>query len=419
RTRGLFFIGAAVALVGVTMAMQMGLNANFLSEDIGINGRQIGMLEAARESCGILALAVLAVLAGFAEPLVGAAMLLLVGTGLGAYVFVHSFTWVLLMSLVWSQGLHVWMPLPNSMAISLAEPGRTGHRLGQIQAAGAAGFAGGLVLALALTMLGDVMRALHMAALLVPAGGFATGEGILPGVIDTLGKISMRTTYLLAGGAAVLAAAACVAIPRRIKTPGPRLVFRRRYGLYYVLCLLEGWRKQIFICFAGFLLVNVFHTPLWVMLLLMIGVQATGYVTSPAVGRLIDRIGERPVLIFYYSCLTLFFVGYAVVPNRGVLYGIYVIDNAFFVFAMSLTTYVSRIAPQKELTPTLSMGVAMNHVAAVAMPFVGGILWGKFGYRWTFFIGAAAALLSVGVTLRVPRRAPVAVAAVADVAAEG
>jgi len=142
-----------------------------------------------------------------------------------------------------------------------------------------------------------------------------------------------------------------------------------------------------------------------VMLVLMIAVQGAGYAASPAVGRLLDRVGERSVLILYYSCLTLFFVGYALVPNRSVLFGIYVIDNAFFVFAMSLTTYVSRIAPQNELTPTLSMGVAMNHVAAVAMPLLGGIIWGRFGYRWTFLMGAAAALLSVGVTMLVPRRA--------------
>ena len=85
---------------------------------------------------------------------------------------------------------------------------------------------------------------------------------------------------------------------------------------------------------------------------------------------------------------------------------------------MSLTTYVSRIAPQNELTPTLSMGVAMNHVAAVAMPLLGGIIWGRFGYQWTFLMGAAAALISVGVTMRVPRKAAVGAVA-ASVAAEG
>ena len=257
--RGLFFIGAAVALVGVTMAMQMGLNANFLSEDIGIDGRQIGMLEAARESCGILALAVLAVLAGFAEPLVGAAMLLLVGAGLGAYVFVHSFTWVLLMSLVWSQGLHVWMPLPNSMALALARPGRAGHRLGQIGAAGSAGF----------------------------------GLGLLAAFVLTKFHVAMRPMYVVAGATAVLAATACLGIHRNVKTPGPRLVFRRRYALFYLLSFLEGWRKQIFIAFAGFLLVERYETPLETILLLWLAIQAIGYVSAPRVGRLIDRVGER------------------------------------------------------------------------------------------------------------------------------
>jgi MFS family permease len=81
-----------------------------------------------------------------------------------------------------------------------------------------------------------------------------------------------------------------------------------------------------------------------------------------------------------------------------------VIDNVYFVFAMALVTYVNRIAPPSEHTQTLSMGVAMNHVAAVLMPLVGGYLWVDWGSHWVFILGAVAAALSVLVAHFVPPR---------------
>jgi predicted MFS family arabinose efflux permease len=368
RRRSLIFLGLAVAGVGFTMAIQMGLNTNFLVQEIGVSAFQQGLLEAFRESCGVFALLVLAALAGFAEPLVGGAMLLLLAGGLAAYAFVHEYVWVVVLSLVWSQGLHVWMPLPNSMALALAEPGRAGHRLGQMQAAGAAGFGLGLAMAYGLTWLG----------------------------------VTMRPMYLMAGVAAILAAAACLGIYRRVKTPGERLVFRRRYGLYYLLCFLEGWRKQIFLCFAPFLLVKVYGTSLEQMLLLWGIIQVIGYFASPWVGRLIDRVGERRVLVAYYASIILVFIGYAAIGNVYVLYALFVADSVLFMLAMALTTYVNRIAPPSDHTQTLSMGVAMNHVAAVSMPFVGGLLWKYLDYHWTFTVGALAAAMSAVAALRVP-----------------
>ena len=372
RRRGMFFLGAAAAFVGASMAIQIGLNENFVVGELGLTGLQRGVLDAFRETCGILAFAVLAILAGLAEPLVGLWMLLLLAFGISCYSAVPDFTWLIVASMVWSQGLHVWMPLPQSMAMALAEPGRSGHRLGQIRAATAVGFGVGLLIAWGMTVFG----------------------------------VKIRPLYLIAGVAAGIGGFMCLGIPRKIKTPGPRLVFRRRYALYYLLNFLSGWRKQIAMCFAGFLLVRKYGTPLEHMLLLWGAVQVITYAVSPAVGRLIDRIGERKVLVFYFAFLTVLFVGYAFVPNRDVLYVIFVTDNAAFVFAMSLTTYVNRIAPKSELTQTLSMGVAMNHVAAVAMPLVGGILWAAFDYRWPFLIGAFAAAVSIFAALKVPRHIP-------------
>lgn len=370
RRRGLVLVAVAVGTVGFAMSLQMGLNANFLADVMGVSGFELGVLEGVRETCGVTALVVLALLAGLAEPVVGAAMLALVAVGLAGYAFVPSFAWLVAVSVVWSQGLHVWMPLPNAMTLSLAEPGREGYRVGQVRAAASVGFGAGIVVALVLSGVG----------------------------------VAIRPMFLVAGGVLVVAVAACLGVPRGLRTRRPRLVVRRRYLLYYVLSFLEGWRKQIFMCFAGFLLVRVYGTRLEVILVLHGLVQAVGFVAAPRVGRVIDRVGERRVLVFYYVCLTVFFVGYAFIRNVWVLYALFVVDSSYFVFATALTTYVSRIAPRGEHTPTLSMGVATSHVAAVLMPLIGGVLWETLGYRWAFLVGAAAAGLSVVVALRVPRR---------------
>lgn len=368
RRRSIVFLLLAVGAVGFAMTLQMGLNANFVGQEMKLSGLQQGLLETFRETCGITALAVLALLAGMPEPLVGAAMLVLLAAGLGSYAFVTTYAWLVLASLVWSQGLHVWMPLPHSMALAVAEPGRAGRRLGQVAAAGSIGSAAGLVVAWALNHAG----------------------------------VPIRPLWLLGGAAAMVGAACCLGIYRRIKAPGERLIFRRRYALYYLLCFLEGWRKQIFLAFAGFMLVRRHGTPLSTMLMLWMAIQVTNWFGAPVVGRLIDRFGERPMLVIYYTAMALVFVGYASLDNPAVLYVLFVADSAFFMFAMALTTYVNRIAPPEEHTATLSMGVAMNHVAAVTMPLVGGLLWELAGYRWAFMVGALVAAASVGVAMLVP-----------------
>jgi predicted MFS family arabinose efflux permease len=385
RRRGLIFLCLASAGVGFALNLQLSLNSNFLVGEIGISGLQAGLLEAVRESCGIAAFGFLALLAGLTEPIIAFIVLLLFWAGLSTYAFVPSYGLVMAMSVVWSQGLHIWMPLPNSMTLALAERGRTGARLGQVQGATAMGSGIGLAIAFVLTLLG----------------------------------VRIRPLYLIAGAGAFLAAAACLGIPRQIKTPGPGLVFHRRYLTYYVLQFLEGWRKQVAMAFAGFLLVKRHGAPLTHMILLWASVQAVGWLASSRVGRLVDRIGEKKVLTFYYASMILVFIGYAFVPHKPLLYAIFVLDGSFFVFAVALTTYVSRIAPASERTPTLSMGVAMNHVAAVAMPFLGGILWNRLGFQWAFLIGIPAAIASITVVLRLPATAPAAVGRLTGRAAGG
>ena len=373
RRQGIFLVSIAVAAVSFAITAQIGLNDNFLANPpalggLGIDGFQKGMVEAARETCGITALLIFAVLAGMVERTIGFFAIAVFAVGLGSYFCVYHYFWVVVLSMVWSQGLHVWMPLPNSMMLSLAEPGRTGHRLGQLQAVGSV--ASGVALAVCWAM--------------------------------CVAHVPIRPIYIMAGLVAFIGAFACLAIPRDIKAPGPRFVFRRQYSLYYMLCFLEGSRKQIFLAFAGFLLVKQFNTPLKEMLLLMGVVQVINWLASPAIGRLIDRVGERRVLMIYSGCMVVFFIGYAFIPSRPVLWGLFILDNALFSLGMALTTYVRKIAPVAEHTQTLSMGVAMNHVAAVLVPLVGAFLWKYTGFRSAFLGGSAIAVVGVLVASKLP-----------------
>lgn len=364
------FLLIAVALVGFTMSLQIALNANFVADDMHITGMQQGLLEAVRESCGMLALGVLAVLVGMSEPRIAVLMLVLLSAGLSAYAIVPSFHWLLVASFVWSQGFHVWAPLPSSMALAIADKGHEGRSLGSLGAAGAIGSVAALLLALVLNHFG----------------------------------ITIRPMWFVAGLASLLAAAACTQIPRDIRAPRARLILRKRYRLFYLLQFLEGWRKQIFIAFASFMLVKVYHTDISTMLLLFLAANALGWFVAPLVGRYIDRFGERKVLLFYYLAMMAVFAAYATVRDPRIIYVLFVLDSVLFACTMALTTYVGRLAPASEQTATLSAGVAANHVASVIMPLVGGLLWESYGYQWAFYAGAVMATLTLIPVMFIPVR---------------
>jgi len=154
----------------------------------------------------------------------------------------------------------------------------------------------------------------------------------------------------------------------------------------------------MFITFAIFALVKVHGMNVETTMILVLINQALLIITGPLLGRMVDRFGERFMLSVSYFGLFFVFLGYALVEDLTTLYVLYCVDNLIFFGGIALTTYVHKIAPADELKPTLSMGVTMNHVAAVLAPLVGGLVWHFFGYQLIFFTGAALALVSLVVS---------------------
>lgn len=339
---------------------------NFAVESLGLTPIQLGRLEALREMPGFLMFAVAALTMRVAEPILAGIALLLLAVGLGAYYTVDNVNSLLFYSLIWSIGLHAWMPLQPSMALSLADEHSKGKRLGQMGAVGAFG-----------TILGMTL------------------------VQQLGGRIGYQNIFIIAGIVVAAGALAVSFIRRDIgHAEKPRFVFKRRYSLYYLLVFLEGCRKQVFITFAIFALVRNYGTPVSVVATLMIINNIVNLLLAPSVGRLIDKIGERWVLMFCYTSLIPVFVGYATIKIPAVLYVLYCLDNLFYLGSIGLNTYLHKIAEPADVMPSLTMGVSVNHAAAVAVPLIGGTLWSKLGYQATFFGGAFVVAISVLAVLR-------------------
>ena len=371
-TRDLRLLAFTVFCVSFGFGAYFSTFNNFAVETLNLKPHQLGMLESLREMPGFLIVLVAALTMRVAEPILAAIALSLLAIGLGGYYVVDDIPSLILYSLIWSIGLHAWMPISPSMALSLADERSKGRRLGQLAAVGAFGTICGM------------------------------GLVLLGGSI-----IGFRSIFIIAGLIVAAGAVSVSMISRDIgQKEKPRLVMKRRYSLYYALVFLEGCRKQVFITFAIFALVRNYGTPLRVVAALMIINNVMNVLLAPKVGRLIDRIGERRVLIFCYSALIPVFIGYALVKQPPVLYVLYCLDNLFFLGSIGLTTYLHKIADPADVMPSLAMGVSVNHAAAVIVPVTGGLLWTKLGYPTTFFGGAAVVAISALTVLRMRIRKP-------------
>lgn len=365
-------------------AVYSGIFQNFIREVFHADARQLGILESLREVPGLLTAFVAGTLAALAEPRLGSVALAVCGAGIALTGWAGDYWTLVAVNVFWSVGFHLWLSVSPGITLSLAGGQEGGRHLGRMAGISAAA----VLTALGFTWLAK--RYLSYATLFQLAGIIIFAGALLGGFLS-----------------------------HRASTPSRRrLVFRREYGLYYLLMFLEGCRRQIFATFAAFTLIAVYGASVQTMLTLAFFNAALNMVAGPVIGRSIDRYGERAMLTLYYALLIVVFAGYALAQVVGVLYALYMLDSLLFNFGgVGATCYLNRIVRPGEMTPSLAMGTTMNHIAAVLVPATGGLLWVASGnYRLPFMIGIVIALFSLVATQRLPnhRRAEEPVAASAE-----
>ena len=358
-------------------AVYSGVFQNFLRDDLHARALQLGCLEAFREIPGLLAALTAGTLVAIAETRVAGLGLLIGGLGIGLSGYMHSYVSLVSITVFWSIGFHLWATMQSAITLTLARGQHGGKHLGRMSAVGA-------VATLAALGLAWVM------------------SHFLP-------KDSYNPYFLIGGACIVAAALICLSLSNHASSQKARapIIFRREYGLYYLLTFMEGCRRQIFSIFASFALILVYKVPVDKMLLLQFINAILITLTAPAIGRLVDRVGERGPLTFYSIGLIVVFLGYATFRTVGALYGLFLIDNVLFSFGVGFTTYLNRIVRPGELTPSLSMGVTMSHIAAVTVPVGGAWLWEHYhNYQAPFWVGVVIAAFSLVTTRWLPAENP-------------
>jgi predicted MFS family arabinose efflux permease len=353
-----------------------GVFQNFFREVLRGDELGLGGLESLREIPGLIAALMAGMLVALAESRVAALGLFITGLGIALTGAVTGYWPLVAVSVFWSVGFHLWSTVAPAITLTLAKGLEGGRHLGRMKSVGAVATILGLGLA-------------SLLSLFAPE---------LP-----------YWVYFLFGGASICAGAALATMLSHHASGGrrQRLIFRREYGLYYLLTFLEGCRRQVFSIFALFTLIKVYGAPLSHVLLLSFLNAVLSALTSPAMGRYIDRVGERKPLTMYAVGIIGIFLGYATIPSAGWLYALYVFDNVLFTFSIGLNTYLHRIVRPGELTPSLAMGTTMNHVAAVGLPIAGALVWKQTGdYRLPFLIGAGLAVIALLATQKLPKAEP-------------
>lgn len=180
------------------------------------------------------------------------------------------------------------------------------------------------------------------------------------------------------------------------------LFLKKRYWVYYVLTFLGGARRQIFMVFAAFLLVEKFGYSAGEVATLFLINKAANIFIAPQIGKIIGVIGERRALTIEYIGLIVVFVGYALVNDSTIAAGLYIVDHLFFAMAIAIKTYFQKIADSEDMAATASVSFTIDHIASVIIPVTFGVIW-MYDPALVFYAGAGFAVCSLITANLIPR----------------
>ena len=361
-------------LMMLTICSTIGLQAwltlfnNFAADQVGLTGREVGVIQSVREIPGFLTFLAVFVMMIIKEHRLSALSVIVLGAGLGFTGMFPSYAGLMITTLIMSFGFHYFETTNQSLTLQYFDKQTSPWVFGKLRSIAAAS---------------------------------NIGIGIF--IYFLTAVLDFRQTYLIIGGMITVAGIWAFThnpTDQSIIPQHKRMIFRKRYRLFYFLTFMAGARRQIFIAFAVFLLVKKFHFTVQEVTILFVINNLINYFLSPMIGRNIIRFGERKVLSLEYFSLIFIFLAYATVESKMVVAILYILDHVFFNFAIAIRTYFQKVGDPKDIAPSMAVGFTINHIAAVFLPAVGGLLW-MVDYRIPFVAGAFLSLISLAAVQKI------------------
>ena len=355
----------------IAFATWMALLNNFVIERAAFTGAEIGMLQSIREIPGFLAFTAVLVLLLVKEQTLAYVALAMMGIGVALTGYFPSVVGLYLTTLLMSTGFHYFETIKQSLSLQWLTKEEAPAALGKMLAYGS------------------------MASLVVYSGLWLSERYL---------SLPFETLYLIGGGCCVaLVLLMWLAFPRFEGHTVQRkhLLMRKRYWLYYALTFMGGARRQIFVVFAGFLMVEKFGYDVSDIAALYLVNHLFNWAFAERIGAWVGKVGERRALTFEYCGLICVFTAYAFVSDAKWAAALYILDHLFFSLAIAIKTYFQKIADPADIASTAGVAFTINHIAAVVIPVIFGLIW-LVSPSAVFLIGAAMVVVSLILAQNIP-----------------
>jgi len=365
------FLLAAAFLMPFVFNVWATLLNNFVVEKAAFTGKEIGILQSIREIPGFLAFTAIYVLLFIKEQRFAILAIAIMSFGVAITGLFPTVYGLYLTTLIMSIGFHYFETMQQSLTLQWLPETDAAHFMGK---------------ALAMK---------SFAALLAFAGIWT---------LMTLFDVRYETIYMISGAIGLTIALWMFYHFPLFSQPHAQhktIVLRKQYWLYYALLFLSGARRQIFMVFAGFMMVETFGYSISQISILFGINYIFNLLFAARIGLWVSRVGERRALTVEYVGLVLVFSGYAFVENATVAGALYVIDHLFFALAIAMKTYFQKIADKRDMAATASVSFTINHIAAVVIPTLLGMIW-LDSPKAVFLIGTGFAVCSLLCSFLIP-----------------